>query len=79
MSQSIFLRVRIGEQWQNKAYTLLPDNEIDAPCGCYACDNAVQPGHFACDPRGPDEGLCSLEGKAVERIYDNGWKWYILD
>lgn len=74
MNQSIMLRVRIGEQWQNKAYTLLPDNEIDAPCGCHACDNAVQPGHFACGM--PDEGLLSLEGKAVERSYDGTWRWW---
>lgn len=47
------------------------------PCGCPACDNGVQPGHFACEQ--PPTWLiqCEAEG-LVTRHYDDGaWRWMV--
>ena len=49
-----------------------------APCGCPACDDGVQPGHFACSC--PPAAL--LEGERdgrLHRFYDDGaWRWALL-
>lgn len=43
---------------------------IDAPCGCPACEENVQPGHFACSS--PPEGLCGDEN-VFPRLENNRW------
>lgn len=50
--------------------------EIQAPCGCSACDDGVQPGHFACEQ--PPAALLQAERDGlVTRHYDNGaWRWF---
>ena len=47
----------------------------NAACGCYACDDGVQPGHFACEQS--DAQLVQLESLGfVSRAYDDGvWRW----
>jgi hypothetical protein len=47
------------------------------PCGCHACDNGVQLGHFACEqPRAAELEAESL-GHLV-RVYEDGrWMWIV--
>lgn len=56
------------------------------PCGCYACDNDVQPGHFACSA--PNEYMLKAEAAGlVSRAYtderqdgsrsrSSAWRWF---
>lgn len=52
--------------------------EIDAPCGCYQCNDSVQQGHYLCSPS-PDV-LVEDEGN-VEGCYrylnQNVYRWYV--
>lgn len=57
----------------------------DEPCGCHACDDGVQPGHFACSQ--PSTEMLELERAGrVTRVYTNeradggrglssAWRW----
>lgn len=49
------------------------------PCGCAACDDGVQPGHFACEqPSG--EMLTMERAGQVGRAYEDGrWMWVAVD
>lgn len=54
------------------------DREIKAPCGCYACDDGVQPGHFACS-QPPADLLESERVGHVVRSYTGGsWRWFVV-
>lgn len=45
------------------------------PCGCYACDDGVQQGHFACETP-PAWALEWERQRKIFRHYDGGcWKW----
>lgn len=48
------------------------------PCGCPACDDGAQPGHFACSQASED--MLQLEReRRVTRVYDDGrWQWIAL-
>lgn len=48
-------------------------NVPNAPCGCPACDDGVQPGHFACSTA-PEWVLMAEREGAVVRYY-NGTSW----
>ena len=50
----------------------------DEPCGCPACDDGVQPGHFACSQ--PSEIMLRLEriNASISRVYDDGWRWIYM-
>jgi hypothetical protein len=57
-------------------YMVEADGEIKAPCGCYACNEGVLPGHFACSTPPPVMLQAEHEG-LVWRRYDIGaWRWY---
>lgn len=44
--------------------------------GCYECNHAVQPGHFACSVSHPML-LALEESKQATRVLDNNtWRWY---
>lgn len=61
-----------------KAYDPGVHCEIVADCGCSACDDGVEPGHFACLIS--DERMIALEEAGlVCRSYNQGeWVWEIL-
>lgn len=45
------------------------------PCGCYACDEGVQQGHFACEMP-PDWALeRERAGKITRRLDGSAWRW----
>ena len=50
---------------------------IGEPCGCFACNERVQPGHFLCSV--PAEHMLVFEEHdRVERRFDGGrWAWFI--
>jgi len=52
------------------------DAAVGAACGCYACDDGVQPGHVYCEQ--PTGWALELEraGKIV-RSLDSSWRWEI--
>jgi hypothetical protein len=45
------------------------------PCGCYACNEQVQQGHFACEA--PPEAVLRMEraGLLVRRLDGSRWVW----
>jgi len=46
------------------------------PCGCPACDDGVQPGHFACS-MSSEAMLAREQSGEVGRAYDDGaWHWF---
>lgn len=51
---------------------------VNQPCGCYACDNGVEPGHPYCEQ--PTEELLALEeqGKVGRGLSDSRWEWFVL-
>ncbi len=52
--------------------------EIIAPCGCYACDRCIQPGHYVCSSPPDDLLLAEEKGEAVRAYVDGNWKWFLL-
>lgn len=55
------------------------DGELDAPCGCIACNNAVQQGHFACEASPLALLVWERKGEA-HRHYDGGrWRWFVTE
>jgi hypothetical protein len=48
---------------------------IEAPCGCMACEDQVQPGHFACSTS-PVELRSDPNVQAV--LVDSRWIWIRL-
>lgn len=72
----------IGTDQGNETYIVNDDNDVGemlaaAPCGCMACDEHVQAGHFACSC--PTPGLLAAErAGAIWRAYtDTGWQWFL--
>lgn len=57
------------------------NTEIDLtriPCGCPACDDGVQPGHFACEQPPAAMLQAEIDGQ-VTRSYDDGaWRWFVV-
>ena len=53
------------------------DGIVDAPCGCPACNNGVQPGHFACNTSPAEMLRAEADGAAI-RVYADGWGWVVL-
>lgn len=50
-------------------------NAPTAPCGCPACDNHVQQGHFVCSSA-PQWALEAERAGVIARYYDGtSWKW----
>lgn len=48
------------------------------PCGCYACDESTQPGHFACMTP-PGELLVAERRGVISRLYTDGsWVWIVV-
>lgn len=49
---------------------------VHPACGCYACSQTVQQGHFACSV--PNKTLLALEEsrQAVRVLDGNEWRWY---
>lgn len=59
-------------------YTVQKDGSLlDAPCGCYACDEQVQQGHCYCDV--PTVELLAAEdaGKIRRQLDNAGWYWVV--
>jgi hypothetical protein len=55
------------------------DYIVEAPCGCYSCDNEVQQGHFSCSPS-PDELIHAEQKGLVTRSYYSGrWYWFLTE
>lgn len=60
--------------------------DYSEPCGCYACNEQVQPGHFACSV--PDAAMLAAEARGeVFRQYtdvdaggrrhdSSAWRWF---
>jgi len=47
------------------------------PCGCFACDEGVQQGHFACEMP-PSWALEQERAGKIARHYDDGrWVWEV--
>lgn len=53
----------------------ISDRLQSTPCGCSACNEGVQQGHFACEV--PPDWALSMEraGEIVRHYGDSGWKW----
>lgn len=50
--------------------------ELDAPCGCIACNDRVQDGHFACSCP-PEELVEDEQEEGCWRSFNGtSWKWY---
>jgi len=70
------------KEWINGMVELL-----DEPCGCFACNDGVQLGHFLCDQ--PNRDMLALEKTGqVSRHLVGGpgsfmgpqrWAWFVLD
>lgn len=58
-------------QAQGMAYTLV------APCGCCACNDGAQPGHFACET--PLAALLQAErdGLVTRHLDGSTWRWFV--
>lgn len=50
----------------------LTDIVLCAPCGCQACEEQVQPGHFACSPS-PEELVNDVNVSPT--FESNQWYW----
>ena len=62
-----------------QVHIILEDGELDAPCGCYACNEQVQPGHFACE-LSPLALLAWERNGDAYREYDGGrWRWFVTE
>lgn len=51
---------------------------LRAPCGCYACDNGVEPGHFACEQPTGAMLKAESEGLIVRHLEDSTWRWFVV-
>lgn len=62
-----------------QVHVISEDGELDAPCGCIACDESVQQGHFACEV--PPLALLHWErrGEAHRSYTDSGWRWFVTE
>lgn len=51
---------------------------LHAPCGCFGCDDGVQPGHFACEQ--PSEAMLKAEREEllVRHLEDSTWRWLVV-
>lgn len=70
---------RINGQWTVRPFGGMENIVIaTAACGCPACDNGVQSGHFAC--ASPDPLLLQAErDRLIARHYDDGeWRWFVI-
>src|SRR4051812_28204673 len=58
-----------------RAHELGLEVQIAVSCGCCACDEQVQQGHFACLP--PPRAMLELEraGKVVRSYNGAAWVW----
>lgn len=46
------------------------------PCGCPACDDGVQPGHFACE-QASEKMIAGEQIGMFARAYDDDrWRWF---
>ena len=63
-------------RYPRNKYPMSENGEIAAPCGCPACNERAQAGHFACEPA--PEALLQMEREnLVIRTYDDGaWRWF---
>jgi hypothetical protein len=52
------------------------DITVDAPCGCYACTEQIQQGHFACDTPPEDMLAAEKEGEVWRSYVDGRWVWF---
>lgn len=51
------------------------DNE---PCGCPACDDGVQPDHFACEQASKEMLELERTGRVIRSYDDSVWRWYAV-
>lgn len=52
-------------------------DEIKAPCGCSACDDGVQQGHFTCEESPSILVAGEKEGMFIRTYDDGAWRWYV--
>lgn len=45
------------------------------PCGCPACDDGVQPGHFACEQSDLWARVQEVKGEMVRNYNGTSWAW----
>lgn len=50
---------------------------INAPCGCGACDDEVQPGHFACSTAPARLVEAERQGVLVRSFGSGIWEWVV--
>lgn len=50
---------------------------VQTPCGCHACDDGVQQGHFACET--PHAALLQAEkdGLVTRHLDGSTWRWFV--
>jgi hypothetical protein len=48
---------------------------VNAPCGCYACTEGVQQGHFACSTPPPEMVEAEKRGEVFRSYTEGRWMW----
>jgi hypothetical protein len=54
---------------------IAPREAWSEPCGCHACDDGVQAGHFACSQPSADMLRSERNGFVSRRFLDGKWRW----
>jgi hypothetical protein len=51
---------------------------IGMACGCIACNEEVQPGHFACELPSEHGRIQEAAGDIYRSYQDGAWRWFIV-
>lgn len=62
-----------------QVHIISEDGELDAPCGCYACNEQVQPDHFACELSPLALLAWERNGYAYRQHDDGRWRWFVTE
>lgn len=68
-------RIELGLSALDRAKASIADELAAMPCGCPACDNGVQPGHFACEQADAWSRVQEAKGEMVRYYNGTSWVW----
>jgi hypothetical protein len=66
-----------AEHFPNEEWTAWYSIEAE-PCGCFACNDGVQPGHFACMLPPATLLQAEAEGLVTRHYTDGAWRWFVV-
>jgi|GEM_PF-5880987 len=68
---------RTVQAWSDGTFEVVCDR-LDDPCGCYACDTEVQPGHDACRVPPAEMLEAELNGDVRRHFDGSHWSWWYV-